>query len=306
MKSDRIQKLLARIDEGKRLIDKFRPLPSVVLSRLQKQFMLEWTYNSNAIEGNTLTLRETKIVLEEGLTIGSKSLKEHLEAINHKKAIVFVEELANSQAMITERNIREIHSIVLKEIDDKYVGCYRDIQVRITGATHVPPDPILVPDVMCEFAKKRLTQSKTHPVEQAALAHLDLVGIHPFVDGNGRTSRLLMNLILMKHGYFPAIILKNDRKRYYTTLDKGHSGKPDDFIFFVGRALERTIYLYLEAIPEVKTHFITLAEAAKLSPYSQDYLSILARRGTIPAFKIKRNWMLTLESLQEYVKNHKN
>ncbi|MBU2627297.1 MAG: helix-turn-helix domain-containing protein, partial [Proteobacteria bacterium] len=127
-----------------------------------------------------------------------------------------------------------------------------------------------------------------------------------FVDGNGRTSRLLMNLILMKHSYFPAIILKNDRKRYYTALDKGHSGKPDDFIFFVGRALERTIYLYLEAIPEVKTHFMTLAEAAKLSPYSQDYLSILARRGTLPAFKIKRNWMITQESLQEYVKNHKN
>ncbi|MBU1342612.1 MAG: Fic family protein [Proteobacteria bacterium] len=306
MKSDRIQKLLARIDEGKRLIDKFRPLPSVVVSRLQKQFMLEWTYNSNAIEGNTLTLRETKIVLEEGLTIGSKSLKEHLEAINHKKAIAFVEELAASRAMITERNIREIHSIVLKEIDTKYVGCYRDIQVRITGATHVPPDPFRVPDAMRDFAKKRLTQNKTHPVEQAALAHLDLVGIHPFVDGNGRTSRLLMNLILMKHSYFPAIILKNDRKRYYTALDKGHSGKPDDFIFFVGRALERTIYLYLEAIPEVKTHFMTLAEAAKLSPYSQDYLSILARRGTLPAFKIKRNWMITQESLQEYVKNHKN
>ena len=109
-----------------------------------------------------------------------------------------------------------------------------------------------------------------------------------------------MNLILMKQGYFPAIILKNDRKRYYDTLDKGHKGRPDDFIFFVGRALERTLYLYLEAIPEVKTQFITLAQAAKVSPYSKDYLNILARRGAIPAFKLKRNWVVSKASLLQY------
>jgi cell filamentation protein, protein adenylyltransferase len=305
MKPDRIQKLLTRIDLGKRLIDKFRPLPPAVVSRLHKQFIIEWTYNSNAIEGNTLTLRETMLVLEEGVTIGRKSLKEHLEVINHKEAIGFVENLAASQTRITERNIREIHSLVLKEIDSKYAGRYRDIQVRITGATHVPPAPIKVPDAMLEFAQTRLAKSKDHPVVQAALAHLDLVGIHPFVDGNGRTSRLLMNLILMKSGYFPAIILKNDRQRYYNSLDKGHKGQPEDFIFFVGRALERTIYLYLEAIPEINTHFITLAEAAQLTPYSKDYLNILARRGAIPAFKLKRNWMITKESLLQYINDHK-
>ncbi len=305
MKSDRIKKLLFRIDEGKKLIDSFRPLPPSVVSRLQKQFILEWTYNSNAIEGNTLTLKETMIVLEEGLTIGNKSLKEHLEVINHKEAITFVEDLSTSETQITERNIREIHSLVLKGIDSRYAGRYRDIQVRISGAIHVPPDPLHVPDAMQKFTKTRLARSKTHPVEQAALAHLDLVGIHPFVDGNGRTSRLLMNLILMKHGYCPAIILKNDRMRYYGALDKGHRGQPDDFIFFVGRALERTINLYLEAIPEVKTRFITLAEAAELSPYSKDYLNVLARRGAIPAFKFKRNWIITKESLLQYISNHK-
>lgn len=305
MKSNRIQILFSRIDEGKRLIDRFRPLPPAVLSRLEKQLMLEWTYNSNAIEGNTLTLKETIIVLEAGLTIGSKSLKEHLEVINHKEAISFVEDLADSKTDITERNIREIHGLVLKEIDSKYAGRYRDIQVRITGAVHVPPDPLRVPEMMNEFAETRLKQSAAHPVEQAALAHLDLVGIHPFVDGNGRTSRLLMNLILMKQGYFPAVILKNDRKRYYDALEKGHKGQPDDFIFFVGRALERSIYLYLEAIPEVKTQFITLSEAAEITPYSQDYLNILARRGAIPAFKLKRNWMVTKESLLQYVEEHR-
>ena len=306
MKSDRNKKIFARIDEGKKLIDRFRPLPPAVLSRLKRQFMLEWTYNSNAIEGNTLTLKETMIVLEEGLTIGNKSLKEHLEVINHKEAIAFVETLAESKTSITERNIREIHNLVLKEIDQKYAGRYRDIMVRIAGATHVPPDPLLVPDMMRQFVQTRLTRNQGHPVEQAALAHLDLAGIHPFVDGNGRTSRLLMNLILMKQGYFPAIILKNDRKRYYDSLDKGHKGQPGDFIFFVGRALERTLYLYLEAIPEVKTQFITLGHAAKISPYSKDYLNILARRGAIPAFKLKRNWLVSKESLLQYVKDHQH
>lgn len=304
MKNDRIHTLLSRIDEGKRLIDKFRPLPPSVLTRLKKQLMFEWTYNSNAIEGNTLTLKETIIVLETGLTIGSKTLKEHLEVINHSEAISFVEKLADSGEEITERNIREIHNLVLKEIDSKYAGRYRDIQVRIAGADHVPPDPIFVPELMEKFASKRLKQTDVHPVVNAAMAHLDLVGIHPFVDGNGRTSRLLMNLILMRHGYFPAVILKNDRKRYYDVLEKGHKGQPDDFIFFVGRALERSIYLYMEAIPEIKAKFITLAEAASISPYSQDYLNIMARRGSIPAFKLKRNWMVSRESLMQYVKDH--
>ena len=306
MKSDRNQKLFKRIDAGKKLIDRFRPLPPAVLSRLRKQFILEWTYNSNAIEGNTLTLKETMIVLEEGLTIGNKSFKEHLEVINHKEAIAFVEALAESKTSITARNIREINHLVLKEIDQKYAGRYRDIMVRIAGATHVPPDPLQVPEMMRQFVQTRLTKRQGHPIEQAALAHLDLVGIHPFVDGNGRTSRLLMNLILMKQGYFPAIILKNDRKRYYAALEKGHKGQSDDFIFFVGRALERTLYLYLEVIPEVKTQFITLSQAAKVSPYSKDYLNILARRGSIPAFKLKRNWLINRESLLQYIKDHRD
>lgn len=305
MKNDRIKILLNRIDEAKRLIDTFRPLSPSIVSRLQKQLMVEWTYNSNAIEGNTLTLKETLIVLETGMTIGSKSLKEHLEVVNHREAIIFVEELALSGSEITERNIREIHSLVLKEIDPKYAGRYRDIQVRIAGATHIPPDPLFVPNLMSDFANRRLNKTDEHPVILASLAHLDLVGIHPFVDGNGRTSRLLMNLMLMKNGYFPAVILKNDRKKYYDTLEKGQKGKTDDFIFFVGRALERTIYLYMEAIPEIHAHFITLAEASKISPYSQDYLNILARRGSIPAFKLKRNWVVTKESLMKYIDKHK-
>lgn len=305
MLSDRINKLLARIDLAKNIIDSHRPFPDVVLSRLRHNLIIEWTYNSNAIEGNTLTLKETLLVLEDGLTIGKKSLKEHLEAINHKEAIIFVEDLASTSHKITERNIKEIHSLILKEIDKDYAGRYRDIQVRISGSSHLPPDPLFVPELMEQFAEKWLANSRQHPVVQASMAHFELVSIHPFIDGNGRAARLLMNLILMKHGYFPAVILKNDRKKYYDTLEKGHRGKTDDFIFFVGRALERTINLYLEAIPNVKTNFLTLAEAAKISPYSKDYLNILARRGSIPAFKLKRNWLVSKEALEGYIRSHK-
>lgn len=305
MLSDRINKLLARIDLAKNIIDSHRPFPDVVLSRLRHNLIIEWTYNSNAIEGNTLTLKETLLVLEDGLTIGKKSLKEHLEAINHKEAIIFVEDLASTSHKITERNIKEIHSLILKEIDKDYAGRYRDIQVRISGSSHLPPDPLFVPELMEQFAEKWLANSRQHPVIQASMAHFELVSIHPFIDGNGRAARLLMNLILMKHGYFPAVILKNDRKKYYDTLEKGHRGKTDDFIFFVGRALERTINLYLEAIPNVKTNFLTLAEAAKISPYSKDYLNILARRGSIPAFKLKRNWLVSKEALEGYIRSHK-
>ncbi|MEA1900730.1 MAG: Fic family protein [Thermodesulfobacteriota bacterium] len=305
MLSDRINKLLDRIDFGKNIIDSHRPFPDVVLSRLHYNLTIEWTYNSNAIEGNTLTLKETLLVLEDGLTIGKKSLKEHLEAINHKEAIIFVEELASASHEITERNIKEIHSLILKEIDNDYAGRYRDIQVRISGSSRTPPDPLLVQELMERFAVTWLANQGKHPVIQAAMAHYELVSIHPFVDGNGRTARLLMNLILMKHGYFPAVILKNDRKKYYDTLEKGHQGKTDDFIFFVGRALERTINLYLEAIPYVKTSFLTLAEAARISPYSKDYLNILARRGSIPAFKLKRNWLVSKEALESYIRSHK-
>lgn len=301
MLSDQTKKILARIDEGKRLIDAHRPLPPSVLARLREQLVLDWTYNSNAIEGNTLTIKETMLVIQEGLTIGRKSLVEHLEAINHRDAIGFIEELAQEKGAIQERNIRKIHGIILKEIDPHYAGRYRDIQVRISGSSHTPPPALKVPELMAEFGRQHLGSSEMHPVCQAALAHFRLIDIHPFTDGNGRTARLLMNLQLIKSGYFPAVILKNDRLKYYACLEKAHKGQVDDFIIFVARALERTIYLYMEAIPGLTEGFLSLAEAAKRSPYSKEYLGVLARRGGIPAFKLRRNWLIAVEALEEYV-----
>lgn len=304
MESDHLIKLLNRIDEAKKLIDKHRPLSKSIVNRLHKQMVLEWTFNSNAIEGNTLTLKETQLVLSDGITVRNKSLTEHLETINHKHAIEFVEEVAKQKNKITERNIREIHSLVLKEIDPEYAGIYRDMNVRITGSKHKPPDALLLKELMVKFCNKTLN-TKRHPVVEAAMAHFEFVSIHPFVDGNGRTARLLMNLILIKKGYFPAIILKNDRLKYYKVLEKGHNGNIEDFIFFVGRSLERTIYLYLEAIPQIKSNFITLKEASKLSTYSVDYLNVMARRGVIPAFKIRRNWLVSKKAFLNYLKSKK-
>ena len=305
MLSDRVKKILDRIDEGKRIIDTHRPLSLAVLQRLHENLVVDWTYNSNAIEGNTLSINETRLVLQDGLTIGRKSLVEHLEAINHRDAITFVETLAKDPEPISERNIREVHAIVLKEIDPRYGGRYRDIQVRIAGPSHIPPDPLHLDRLMQEFVAEHLTLSVEHPVCRAAQAHFLLVDIHPFVDGNGRTARLLMNLLLMKEGYFPAVILKNDRKKYYDALEKAHKGRVDDFIILVARALERTLQLYLEAIPGLAANFLTLAEAAEESPYSKEYLNVLARRGGIPAFKIKRNWLVSREALREYVNRKK-
>lgn len=304
MLSDRTVKLLKRLDEAKRLIDEHRPLSKSILNRLHEQMVLEWTYNSNAIEGNTLTIKETKLVLQDGITVRNKPLKDYLEAINHKSAIDFVEELASQKNKITERNIREIHSLVLKDIDQDYAGVYRDINVRISGSKHAPPGPLKLKELMKSFVKKRLNTTE-HAVVEAALAHFELVSIHPFVDGNGRTARLLMNLVLIKKGFFPAIILKNDRLKYYDVLEKGHSRNIDDFVFFIGRSLERTVYLYFEAIPKIAANFITLKQASEISSYSVDYLNVMARRGTIPAFKLKRNWVISKEAFLKYVKSKK-
>lgn len=304
MKSNHLIALLNRLDEAKKLIDAHRPLSPSVLKKLREQFIIEWTYNSNAIEGNTLTLRETRLVLEEGITIGGKPLNEHLEAINHKEAIEFVEALATSKDPMTERDIKDIHALILKKIDDRYAGRYRDIQVRISGSRHTPPDALHVTELMAKFTEDYCANFSGHPLIQAALIHFHFVSIHPFVDGNGRTARLLMNLVLMKNGYPPAIILKNDRKRYYDALESAHSGKTDLFVIFVGRALERTLALYMEVIPNLQDNLLTLAEAEKISPYSKHYLGVMARRGVIPAFKLKRDWMIFRKALGKYVKEH--
>ena len=238
------------IDQKKRKIEKKRPLPKNTLKSLREKLFLEWTYNSNAIEGNTLTLSETKVVLEDGITIGGKTLKEHLEVVNHKEAINYMEDIITKDEKLSERQIKKIHYLILKGIDDENAGKYRSEKVVISGAEHIPPAPLLIDDQMEELINWYNDKSSTlHTIERAARLHTDFVKIHPFIDGNGRTARILLNFELMKAGY-PIIIIKNeDRVRYYESLDKAHTtGDYSDFIDLVSKALNSSLDLYLDTI----------------------------------------------------------
>ena len=196
-----------KLDDLKKRLDSYRPLEPIVVQNLKEDLIVKWTYNSNAIERNTLTLNETKVALE-GITVEGKSLREHFEVINHKEAILFVESLVKRDELLSEHTIKSLHSLILKNIDDKNAGCYRNINVLISGATHRPPSHFEVASKMEDFIRWYKTKAKTlHPIERACRVHVDFVSIHPFVDGNGKTARLLMNFELMKSG-FPPVVLK--------------------------------------------------------------------------------------------------
>ena len=226
------------IDSLKNKLDAQRPLPPSVVKNLQEDLILRWTYHSNAIEGNTLTLLETKVVLE-GITVGGKALREHFEAINHRNAIYYVEDIIKKVEPFSEWQIRNIHQLILKNIDDHNAGRYRQQNVLISGATNTPPDYTLLNDKMAQFIDWYNTKADLmHPIERAAKVHADFIGIHPFIDGNGRTSRLIMNLEFMKAGYPPCVITVENRLAYYKALDQWMAfGKTEAFNQLVADAV---------------------------------------------------------------------
>lgn len=212
-----------KLDALKQKLDSYRPLLPEIVSNLHDDLVLRWTYHSNAIEGNTLTLKETKVALE-GITVGGKTIREHFEVINHREAIFFVEDLVRKREPLSERQIKSIHQLILKNIDDKNAGVYRKTNVIISGADHVPPDALCVESEMEGFIQWYRTEGLAlHPVERAARVHGEFVKIHPFVDGNGRTSRLIMNLELMKSGFPPIVLPVERRLEYYEALDLAHT-----------------------------------------------------------------------------------
>ena len=213
------ESLLSQIDRKKKELDGKRPLTEGELARLNEEFTVEYTYNSNAIEGNTLTLRETDLVLR-GLTIYQKPLKDHMEAVGHKEAFDFVSELVKEKCEINERVIKQIHYLVLADKKDDR-GVYRRLPVRIMGAAHEPVQPYLIVPKMEELLRNYLA-SEEHIVTKLARFHIEFEGIHPFIDGNGRTGRLLVNLELMKAGYPPIDIKFTDRIAYYNAFDEYH------------------------------------------------------------------------------------
>ena len=234
----RVSIVFETIDSLKNKLDAQRPLSSSVVKNLQEDLILRWTYHSNAIEGNRLTLLETKVVLE-GITVGSKALREHFEAINHRNAIYYVEDIIKKEEPFSEWQIRNIHQLILKNIDDDNAGRYHQQNVLISGATHTPPDYTLLNDKMAHLVDWYNSESsQLHPIERAAKVHADFVGIHPFIDGNGRTSRLLMNLELMKAGYPPCVITVENRLAYYEALDQWMAfGKTEAFNQLVADAV---------------------------------------------------------------------
>lgn len=242
------------LTEKKSELDSFRNagdgLPLGLVKNLDDWFRVELTYTSNAIEGNTLTRRETALVVEKGLTVGGKSLKEHLEANNHAHALDWVRELAEqSNAVPSESELLRLHSLILRGIDDENAGCYRGVTVMISGSSVVFPNPFKVPERMTEFIQWLGATKDLHPVELAAEAHYRLVTIHPFIDGNGRTARLLMNLVLISHGYPPAIISKRERLAYISSLEKAQlGGSLEDYLKIISKAVDRSLNIYLKAI----------------------------------------------------------
>lgn len=241
--------LFKQIDKKKKLLDSKRPLNKQTLNSLRENYILEWTYNSNAIEGNTLTKSETKVALE-GITIGGKSLIEHLEVINHREAICFLEDIVKQGKSLIERDIKDIHRLVLKEIDNENAGGYRKENVIISGATHIPPDSIFLNEKMEQLLINYNKWIKEyHPLVVGALLHGEFVKIHPFIDGNGRTARLLMNFEAIKNGYPPIIIKNNIRSSYYEALDKAHmTADYTDFVKLVLSSEEESLDWYLKVI----------------------------------------------------------
>lgn len=244
-----LQNILDEIDSLKKQLDNFREFDSY---RIAQALELEYTFESNRIEGNTLTLRETDLVINEGLTVSGKSMREHLEAINHQEAVDYIKDLMQKKVSLNEREVISIHNLILRGIMPQEAGKYRNVQVMIKGSAHMPPQPYMVAKEMEEyFIWFDENKNKLHPVILAAEMHERLVTIHPFIDGNGRTSRLIMNLILLQNGYIIANI-KGDydsRMTYYNALEKVQtSGNKEDFLLFIAKVEKECLERYLSVI----------------------------------------------------------
>jgi Fic family protein len=240
--------LFEEITRAKDWLDRFRPLPQDVLEELRHRYEVRLTHHSTAIEGNTLTQSETEIILEKGITIGGKSLREHLEVIGHKDALDFVLELVREREPIGERDIRDIHSLVMKGQGHSDAGAYRRLNVKAAGTEFEYPDHLHVPEQMRQFTTWLAEGSAEHPVRFAAEAHLRFVTIHPFRDGNGRVGRLLMNLLLLRAGYPIAVIPVQRRAEYIDSLVTAQSGQtPAALTMLVADAVRTSLRESLEA-----------------------------------------------------------
>ena len=239
---------LLEIEKKRDLLSTMRPLTAGEVARLAEEFMIEFTYNSNAIEGNTLTLKETAMALE-GMTIDQKPLKDHLEAVGHRDAFLYVQDVAKNEIDLSENVIKNIHALVLmNRPEDK--GQYRRIPVRIMGAYTIPVQPYMIEPKMNELiATNEARKNEMTTVERIARFHLEFEGIHPFIDGNGRTGRLILNLELIRNGFPPINVKFTDRKRYYDAFDAFYrDGNADEMISLIAEYVDERLDQYLNVI----------------------------------------------------------
>ena len=305
---EELQSTFERLYHKKQHLQSSRPLPTIALNKIRESLSIEWTYNSNSIEGNTMSLRETQMVLQEGITVKGKSLREHFETHNHDKAIDYLYSVINEEYTLRSIDILSLHGLVLRSIEEDFAGRIRNGGVRITGANFTPPNANKVPDLLDELIDFINTNPlNLNAIELATIFHHKLVWIHPFFDGNGRTVRLSMNLLLMRCGFPPAIILKNDRKKYYEALNQANNGNYQKLTLLMCQSLERTLNIYINALPDNDTEYIEISNLVQEPnmPYGQEYISLLARTGKIDAYKEGRNWLTTREAVEDYIRNRK-
>ncbi len=266
---DRLQLII----EKKQRLDGFRPFADAFLTGMQDWLKIELTYTSNAIEGNTLSRAQTAMIVEKGLTVEGKSIREHQEVVNHASAFEWMmDEIRRTNFHIDEPLILDIHRRILAKIDDSNAGRYRTVSVRIAGSRVIMPNAAKVPQFMESFTRWCNTE-RSHPVQKAIDAHLKLVSIHPFTDGNGRTARLVMNALLLVSGYLPAIVRKEDRLAYINAIEKVQlGGSSNDYYAVMYKAVERTMDAYLDMLTESsgdaqlkKKTFLKIGDVARLA-----------------------------------------
>jgi Fic family protein len=306
-----------RITEKKRKLASIGQLTPQKIAEISKRMQVDFVYNSNKIEGSTLSREETELILR-GITIGKKSIPDALRgkdlgdilaAHNHPNAIDLVKKIAFDKTYkVTESDIKKIHGIVMNGVMAA-AGKYRRYDLQVTGAGFTPPPFYDVPKHVKELLSMiNNNPDELRPIELAAQTHYDFAWIHPFEDGNGRMSRLLLNLILVRNGYPFAVIKSVDKPQYLRALrEMDVSGNFKPFLIYISRCVEQTLDLYLmPEKPTKKEEFLPLAKLAKNTPYSAEYLGLLARKGRIDAVKEGKTWKSTKKTIDAYVKEQKD
>ncbi len=292
-------RLFARVRRKKEQLDRYRPLPRDTVRRLNEDLRVFLTYHSNAIEGNSLSLQETQMVIDYGITIHGHPLREYLEATNHAQAYQYVTALVDKHEPLNRDTILTLHALVMDKILETK-GSFRTRPVYIRGANMTPPAPSEVERLMGEWVAWVHGEGHSYePVTRAAIAHHGFEAVHPFEDGNGRVGRLLLSLMLMREGYPPALLLHDWRVRYIHGLNQANTGSYGPLVNLVGQAVEAGLDLYLEACAATPL-YQSLRELAEASGYPLDYLSWLARQGRLEAVKRGGRWYSTLEAVERY------